>query len=76
MHLDVPSYGIFKGALGGFLVREFTLQPLPVVAANCHVYFSSPGEIKTVPVSSDEGLPCKTPFSVYYCSVIFSGRQN
>lgn len=66
-----------KEPWGKLLVREFTLQPLPVVAANCHVYFSSPGKIKTMPIFSDDGgLLCKAPFSVYYCSVIFVGRQN
>lgn len=56
----------FREPWGELLVRVFTLQPLPVVAANCHVYFSSPGEIKTMPVSTDDGgLPCKTPFPVY-----------
>lgn len=76
MHLDAASFGIFQGALGELLVRVFTLQPLPLVAANSHVYFSSPGEIKTMSVSSDDGgLPCKTPSSVY-AAVIFVGRQN
>lgn len=54
-----------KKPWGQLLVREFSLQPLPVVAANCHVYFSSPGDNKTVPVFSDDGgLPCKATFSM------------
>lgn len=54
-----------KEPWGELLVREFSLQPLPVVAANCHVCFSSPGEKKTMPVFSDNGgLPCKTTFSM------------
>lgn len=53
-----------KEPWGGLLVTDFSLQPLPVVAANS-VYFSSPGEKKTMPVFSDDGgLPCKITFSV------------
>lgn len=35
-----------KEPWGEVLVREFSLQSLPVVAVNCHVYFSSPTEKK------------------------------
>lgn len=35
-----------KEPWGEILVRESSLQPLPVVAVNCHIYFSSPGEKK------------------------------
>lgn len=54
-----------KEPWGEVLVREFSLQSLPVVAVNCHVYFSSPREKKTMPVFSDDGaFLYKTTFSM------------